>query len=210
MQKVKALSKKVLLSYRHIPDKKQYVEFFTAVLSIPVLITVILLNISNLSSIKNNKPNPAPTTIPAPQKIYITEPGSQTKTIIIATPQPNDNPVSQAPCKPDIGPISIVSPAEGQTEADNPVDIDISYQTGVYCSVVWSYRINGGNWSSYDNNSVALYNLPRGQITFDLRVQSVVSAQTTSLTRHFTYNGNGGIIATPTVATPTTASSSAN
>ena len=38
--------------YRALPDKKRYIEFVTALLTVPVLITVL---ISNFNSLKNNE-----------------------------------------------------------------------------------------------------------------------------------------------------------
>jgi hypothetical protein len=206
-ERFKRLSKKVLLSYRALPDKKQYVEFFTAVLSVPVLITVILLNLNSLNGLKNKQQITTPN--PTPEKIYINQqPASSGQTGIQTNTQPTATPASsQGPCKQQIGPISIASPQEGQTVSDNPTNINISYSTGVYCSVVWSYRINGGNWSDFDNKSIALYNLPQGTIKLDLRVQSTVTDQQETLTRTFTYNGNSTI---PTGTSQNNASSSAH
>jgi len=208
MEKIKRASKKLVNSIRRLPDKKQYVEFFTAILSVPVLITVILLNLSNLTASKNTKQTPTPAAATTPQTIYITAPGGQNT---VGNNQPNApttaatiNPsATQGPCKPQIGPVAITSPQEGQTVSDNPVNITIVYQNDTYCSVVWSYQINGGSWSDFDNKSIALYNPPQGNITLNLRVQSTVSDQQETLTRHFTYNGST-TIATPT---PTIASS---
>jgi hypothetical protein len=181
---MKKVLKKSLDRTRHhlktLPDKKQYVEFLTAILSVPVLLTVILVNYNNLRPKSNsNAASPTPGTI----KEYIyTTPGDNQNTL-------EKNP-GQSSCKPSIPPVSIDSPSENDTVNDNPVLIQISYDQGNYCSLVWSYRVNGGSWSAYDNSSISLYNLPQGQITFDLRVKSLASNSSTSLTRHFTYTGS--------------------
>lgn len=107
-------------------------------------------------------------------------------------------------CNPSLGPVSITSPGEGDTVSSNPVEVQISYDNATYCSAVWSYSINGSSWSNYDNNSVALYNLPNGQIQFQLQVKSLTSSDTTTLTRDFYYNGQS------TMPEPTSASGSAN
>ena len=181
--------KRIFRSYRRIPDKKPYIEFVTAMLSIPVLLTVILLNLNTLRGDKND----TKTTNTTPQTVVITAPPS---TQITNT--------QQEECTPEIGPVSITSPEDGEIVTDNPVFVSINYKQGKYCSVVWSYRINGGRWSDYDDRSIALYNPPPGTIRFELRVKSVVGNDSRTLTRNFTYQGTSIIQTTPT------ASSSAN
>jgi len=124
------------------------------------------------------------------------------KTVVVTVPVANNTNPTQAECNPDIGPIAISSPDEGDIITDNPVFVSVDYKQGKYCSVVWSYRINGGKWSDYDDRSIALYNPPPGNIKLDLRVKSVVGGTTESLTRNFTYQGTSII--------QNTASSSAN
>lgn len=199
MKKIKRISKKILLSYRGLPDKKQYLEFITAFLSIPMLLTIILLNYNNLKSL--NKPASTNST-PEQQKIYITQPTNTANQTTEASP-------SNSNCKPTIGPIKITSPTEGQTVTDNPTSININYQTGTYCAVVWSYRINGSDWSDFDNKSIALYNLPQGNIKLDLRVKSIASDQEEDLSRNFIYNGKN-TTSTPTTPNDKTSSASAN
>jgi hypothetical protein len=58
-----------------------------------------------------------------------------------------------------------------------------------YCPVVWSYRINNGRYSDFDDKSIALYNPPNGNIVFDLRVRSLISDDEKILKRTFTYEG---------------------
>ncbi|CAN5137848.1 hypothetical protein BH11PAT1_BH11PAT1_3420 [soil metagenome] len=176
--KIKSHFRRLRYSYRHIPDKKVYLEFFTGILSIPVLLTVIVLNVNNL---KNNKSETKVTPTPEKQIIYLS-PTEKSNTS--ATPTPS------AECKKGIAPISIGSPDEGDSVNDNPVNILINYQQGVYCSVVWAYRINNGTWSGYDDKSIALYNLPNGQVKFDLKVKSIVSSDEKQLRRTFTYTGS--------------------
>jgi hypothetical protein len=177
MEKVKlaekqSIFKKIMFAYREIPNKKPYVEFLTALLSIPVLLTVILLNINNLKG----QDKKAETT--APGQVIITVPVKETPI----------NP-SQEACKPEIGDIAITSPDEHETITDNPVSVTITSDDKTYCSVVWSYRINGGRWSEYDDKSVALYDLPNGEITFELHVKSIVNSATKDLKRTFIYKG---------------------
>jgi hypothetical protein len=207
MGKVASLSKKVLSSYKNLPDKKQYIEFFTALLSVPVLVTVIMLNILNLRS-ANKINTPPPTPQPKQQYIYIpitsnpnTNKDSSSNETNTSTSNTLVTPTTTEPCKPAIGPVDITSPAEGDTVTDNPTSIIISYKTGEYCAVVWSYRINNGDWSAYDDKSIALYNLPQGKIKVDVKVKSIVSGDEQILTRSFIYKGTATSV-TPT-ATPT-------
>lgn len=175
-------------SIKKLKIRKNHLDWVAGALSIPVLLTVIILNLNNLNSQKKDtSPTPTP----------------QEKVIIV--PQ-NTNPTSNQPtntsCKKEIGPISITSPKEDETVSSNPVNVIIKYGDASYCSVVWSYRVNNGQWSEYNSNSVSLYNLPNGNIKFDLRIQSTVSQDTDTLTRNFKYQNNS---ATPTLlpsATP--------
>jgi hypothetical protein len=165
-------------------------------LSIPVLITVIILNFTNLKNI--GKPTPTPTpdvTIEAPNG----KAGDFYSAPIEKENKPTDT-TPQSPCTEELGPVTITSPSEGDTVNSNPVEVDISYDDTTYCAAVWSYRINGGSWSEYDDRSVALYNLPNGPITFDLKAKSIIGAGDVTLTRSFIYNGQSTV--------PTTASSS--
>ncbi len=198
MEGIKKNLKKILTSYRKLPDKKQYIEFFTALLSVPVLLTVILINLNNLNP---KKVAPLP---------------NQNKTIIVSLPPLNQptttrSSTSQATptqCNRNLDPVTIGSPSENETVTENPVSVIISYDQQDYCAVVWSYRINGGSWSDYGNDSLSLYNLPQGQIKLELRVKSVVTGQNSVITRNFIYKGSATAI--PVTASPTPATGSAS
>lgn len=184
MEKVKHFVKKARYSYRGLPDKKQYVEFFTAILTVPVLLTVIILNLNNLrANNKANQPTPAPV---APKTIVVTVP--------VANQNENSNfrqtQISPEVCKKGIGPISIDFPEESAVVTDNPIQVDIQYHQGSYCAVVWAYNINGGKFSDFDDKSIALYNPPQGTITLQLKVKSIVTGEQKVLTRTFTYSGS--------------------
>jgi len=182
---------KIAHHYKDIPNKKPYIEFIAALLSIPVLLTVILLNLNSLTGNKESKTT-APTPPVAQEKIYVTIPGQPVNVQTTKTPS--------EPCNPGIGQVTIASPDENEIVTENPVQVSINYKSGGFCQVVWSYRINGGQWSSFDDASIALYNPPQGAIKLDLRIKSVVNSDTDAITRNFTYKGS---------STPT-ASSSAN
>ena len=182
---------KFLNDFKKLPERKQYIEFFTAILTVPVLLTVIILNVSSL----REKDKPKEENTSPIREIVITQPTEKNE---------GDVSVTTTPCVEEIGPISITNPTENEVVTDNPVQVSINYRKGNFCAVVWSYRINNGRWSDYDDNSVALYNLPQGNIKFDLRVKSVASGDERTLTRNFVYRG------TSIVPTEPTASESAN
>lgn len=185
MENFKRKIKSIKRGLKGIHTKKPYLELIAAALTIPVLLTVIILNLNNLKG--NNKAAES----------------NKTQTIVIAQPSQGEKEVvvTKESCKPGIGNISIASPDEGDSVSDNPVNVDINYDANGYCNVVWSYRVNGGTWSSYDDRSIALSNLSNGNVKFDLRVKSVVNSDQKQLSRNFTYNGTATSI-TPT-ASPT-------
>lgn len=168
MQFIKKFIKKLQI-------RKNHLDWVAGALSIPVLLTVIILNLSNLNSQKKNSPTQAPAekVIVVPQNNNQSTPGVEPTNVF---------------CKKEVGPISITNPKEGETVTDNPLYITIKYNASDYCSVVWSYRINSSSWSEYNSNSPSLYNLPNGNVKFELRVQSTVSQDTDSLTRNFMYS----------------------
>lgn len=171
---------------RRIPAAKPHLDLLAALLTIPVLITVIILNFSNLSKITKTTATPSPTQSPQIQTIIEKVPVSTTA-----------NPTSSVQCVPGIGALSIDDPKENDSKSINPVCITISYQGNNHCGVVWAYRINGGNWSDYSNNAVCLYNMPAGFVTFDLQAKSLVNSDTITLERHFSYAP--AITPTPTI-----------
>lgn len=193
------MKEKLKSFYHAMPGKKQHIEFFTALLTIPVLLTVIITNVNNLNH-KPEEPKPTPiqniTVLPveASAKQNSQEPTPTTPATTSATP---------AECKKEVGPIEITSPKEGSTINDDPLTITISYsKLGEYCAVVWSYRINGGSWSEFSDKSIAVYNLPAGEKKLELKVKSIVSTDEKMLERSFVYKNN----ATPTPsASPTPA-----
>lgn len=182
------ISKKFKKWLAGLHGKKHHLDLIIALLTIPVLLTVIISNLINFQKSSKNSAQPTP---PQAQKIIIQAPTAVPQKI-----QPVKNavvPISN--CKKVVGPISISFPAEGQTVSDNPVCITIKYDDPNYCSVVWSYRINGGSWSDYSSNSVCFNNLSNGNTRFDLRVQSTVSQDQTSISRSFNYQSDSGNVA---------------
>jgi hypothetical protein len=192
-EKVKNVTRKTL-------EHKPHLEFISGILTIPVLITAILLNLNNLRSKPAATPTPTPIQNQKPATIYQQTPVTSVQKA--TSPQPTTNPNQ---CIKGIGPIDITYPQEGQTiNNTNPLCIDISYNGDNYCAVVWAYKINGGSLSDYSNNSVCLYNLPAGNNTFSLQVKSLVSNSVKTIERHFNY-----VAPTPAPTSTTSASSSA-
>ena len=176
-------------SITQLPDKKRYLELVTAILTVPVLATAIILNFNNLKP-KEAAPTPTPTV--QERVVYISPSRAELK----------DEPKDTEACIKEIAPISITSPVEGEVVTDNPVSINIAYNQGKYCAAVWSYRMNNGRWSDYNDRSIALEILTPGVIRFDLRVKSIVTGEERTLTRTFTFDG-------PTNSDSPTASESA-
>jgi len=175
---------------KDIHTKKPYLELIAAALTIPVLLTVIILNVNNLKGADDKKDSETEKT----QTIVITQPagineGSKEKEVI----------VTKEACKPGIGDVEISSPEENEEITENPVEVNIDYEANGYCAVVWSYRVNGGGWSSYDDSAISLFNLTNGAVKLELRVKSVVDSSSKNITRNFTYTGASN---TPTI-TPT-------
>lgn len=181
---------KAIKKFARVRLRKMHLDYLAGILSIPVLVTAIIINWGNLTH-SSSVPKAA---TPTPQVIIVNQKSA---------------PVSpSAVCQKTVGPISITSPTEGQTVNTNPVCITISYTNPNYCSVVWSYSINNGSWSDYNSNSPCLYNVPGGTVSFSLRVQSTVSNDTKTITRNFTYTGGATPTVTPTSALTTPAASS--
>ena len=219
MNKIAEKTKNII---RQLPDKKRYLDFFTAVLTVPILLTVILTNISNMQNAKKTDPTPTPTPvyteIPEPtislKKEYPTSAiETSPRPIISASPSPaaDQSPtqiptLSQTACKKKVGPVAIERPIENQTVSTDPLCFDIQYEDQSYCPVTWSYRINGGSWSDFVDSDICLINAASGEKKFELKVRSAVSNDETTLIRTIIYK-NPNETPTPT-ATPTTAATS--
>lgn len=179
--------------YRGLPDKKRYLEFITAFLTIPVLLTVLLSNVSNLQNQKKAETTPTPgiTNATTPTAKPTAAPEKPLGTSPTTTPA--------AQCTPGVGPMEIVYPEENATLSEDPICLDIPRVSGNYCAVVWSYRINGSNWSNYTDREVCMYGLTPGTKQLDLRIKSIVSGEEKILRRTFTVAGS--ITPAPTPAT---------
>ncbi len=190
--------KRFVRSISQLPDKKKYIEFITAILSIPVLLSVILLNYTNLQNQNNSNDN---TPQPSPAVITIIRDRDDNNSDSNSDSEPT---VSNTECTPEVGPVTIVSPEAGETINDNPLTIVVSQNDddNEYCAIVWSYRINNDTWSNFDDRDIAIYNLESGEKKLDVRFKSIISGDEETITRTFYYQN------TQQVSTPTTAPTS--
>lgn len=183
MQKWKDYIKRL---YRNMPDKKIYLEFITAALTVPVLITVLLNNINSLK--KEPLPLVTPTVAP-----MLSLPPKATPKKQAPPPDPGDtsSPDSSptSTCTALVGELSITSPDEQEQVTRDPVCLEIARKTSGYCPIVWSYRINNSAWSDYTDKSICLYGLPSGDKHVDVRTRSIVSSDETLIQRSFTVVG---------------------
>src|SRR3989344_2230039 len=113
--------------YRILPDKKRYLEFVTALLTIPVLLTVIY---TNMVSIREDKKS---NTTPTPEK--------SEKIVIIREDENKENEKSNTPtpiptlelsptqstkeCKKEVRPVKISIPSEKTSAQEDLICINI-------------------------------------------------------------------------------------
>lgn len=171
--------------YRKLPEKKHYVEFITAVLSVPVMLTVIILNLNNLNQQKNANQKQTTNEKIVPVQVVITgEKQNGSNEVPTTIPSP-----TSSSCIKEVGLVSIASPRENEVIAKDPVCITIVTQLG-YCSVDWSYKLDDGNWSDYSDKNICLHNMTNGNKTFQLKIRSSASDDEITLQRSFVYQGN--------------------
>lgn len=182
---------KIKKYYQELPEHKKYFELVTAFLSIPVLLSVFLINVNNLNrkteasqppQVEKSRENSV-TVIP----VEIARDREEPYSSLSITPSGE---VSTAPstCKKLIGPVEIRSPREGERIVQSPVSVIVDYEIGEYCAVVWSYRLDSGKWSEFDDKSIALYDVTPGEKLLTLRVKSIASSDEVLLERRFTYD----------------------
>ena len=196
--------------YTTLPDKKKYFELFTAMLSVPMILTVIIVN---LNSINRSKQTTTTTVTAAPIQVVVETPASsssntnppQSKTTITPTltPSPTATPTSTS-CKQGVGTVDISSPQEDEVVTSDNVCIIISTDSD-YCGVTWSYKLNDGDWSDFTNQNICLYNLPAGKKSLQVKIKSDVVNKTVTLARNFIYKTT--ITPTPTNIPTTTPTS---
>ncbi|PIY68580.1 hypothetical protein COY90_05245 [Candidatus Roizmanbacteria bacterium CG_4_10_14_0_8_um_filter_39_9] len=171
--------------YKALPTKKSHVEFITAVLSVPVMLTVIILNLNNLNQQKKQTANEKI----SPIQVIITgikENGEKLPVNTVDEPVNTPTPLS---CVKEVGPVSIFFPRENEVVTKDPLCITVVTQSD-YCSLVWSYNLNDSGWSDYTDKNICLHNLTNGDKTVQLKIKSTVSQDSTTLQRSFIYQGN--------------------
>jgi len=181
---MKKILNKITEWYKKLPEKKHYVEFITAVLSVPVMLTVIILNLNNLNQQRNSTQKQTTNEKVVPIQVVITGGEKQT--------EKNENPAntpSPTSCIKEVGPVSILSPRENEVVTKDPVCVTVATQSS-YCSVTWSYRLDNNSWSDFTDKNVCLHNLSNGNKTIQLKIKSTASSDETTLQRSFIYQGN--------------------
>lgn len=184
---MKNLIDRMVAWYRRLPEKKHHVEFITAVLSVPVMLTVIILNLNNLNQQKNaNQKQTSEKIVPIQVVITGEKQNLPTEIPTVTAGIPSATPPS---CIKEVGMVSITSPRENEVVTKDPVCITVAMQSG-YCGVNWSYNLDNGDWSDYTNKNICLYNLENGNRTFQLKIRSTASSDEVTLQRSFIYQGN--------------------
>jgi len=179
--------------YKKLPDRKPWIDLATAVLTIPVLVTVIIINISNLKKDGNandtNKTSLTPTIIEKVVNQYLIP--SAAETLISDNTDEHslvDDRESPTPvCNLDPAPYEIIFPKEGENVYVDPVCISLNKLGENFCTTQWAYRINNSSWSTYTNDPICLYNMAGGAVTLDIRTKSTVSGREKTYTRKFIY-----------------------
>lgn len=192
--------------YRELPDKKKYVELVSAVLSVPVMVTVILINMNNLTQRNAAKSTEQLTPSHIPSVTIILEEKIITPTPQEDAPTPTIN-TSATPssCVREVGPITISSPRENEVITGSAVNIRISEQPEEFCPLLWSYSLDEGTWTDYSDNDISIYNLPTGNHTINIRVRSIASENEITLRRTFYYNNPSSVTLTPVLPATTSA-----
>lgn len=174
--------------WKSLPDKKKYLEVVTALLSIPVLATAILLNFGSLRN-KNTDTQPTP----------IQQQGGVT-VIPVELKEKGVSPTNNQ-CKKEVGPVEIVYPKENQTVSENSVCIEIAQKSADFCSVQWSFKLDEGEWSAFTDKQFCFSNLSPGPHDVQVIVKSTVSQDQSLIEKQFNYKTNSA----PTPATTSAA-----
>ena len=198
--------------YHNLPDKKKYLELISAALTVPMLLTVIIINLNNINGQKTAKTeSDHPSITDTPIQVVITQTTPEEKLLTSAnqpspttttTPTPTLTPSpTTTSCLPEIGPIEIISPREDEIITGDSLCLNIS-TSSQYCPLVCSYKINDDSWSDFNNNNICLYNLSRGSKQLQVKFKNPATNQTVTLQRNFIYQNSS--------ATPTTTPTSTN
>src|SRR3989338_7179157 len=148
--------------WKNLPEKKKYLEIVTALLSIPVLATAIILNLNSL----NRKD------VTGPQQPTQNQQSAQNGgvTLVPAEVRNQTATPTTVSCRKEVGPVDVVYPKENQTVSDSPLCIDIAQKSADYCSVQWSFKLNDGQLSAFTNSQFCFSNLSSGPQKLQVRV----------------------------------------
>lgn len=173
---------------RRTPERKRWFDVLTAMLTIPVLLTVIITNVMNLRSRDEKNASPVPSTTSAPIQITIENPQASNQGANVAvTPTPRVSVSPSGPsCKEGVADYEIISPRESEIVSNDPLCIVFSPKSKDFCEASWSYRINNASWSPYSDAPVCLYNMADGPVQFELRIKGNNGEEKTH-TRNFIY-----------------------
>lgn len=177
--------------YHNLPDNKKWIDLVTAVLTIPVLVTVIASNLGYIK--KDEKPEVSAQNLqPTIERIIIKEEGSSTPLLKEAEADEKEVAV-QSPavsCDVNLPEFEIIAPNENEKISADPVCLTIRQKTlGNYCSVLWAYKTNNGSWSTFTNEPICLYNSAQGDIKIEIKIKSHNGTETT-LSRNFIIEKN--------------------
>ncbi len=175
--------------------RKGWVDWVIALLTIPVLLTIVFSNILTIRE-KNNIPeNSTPQASQQPINIVVENPTIKPSPQVSVTP-------SVPVCKDGLPTYEIVTPQENALVTGDPVCLVFVAQEDRYCSVRWAFRVNNTNWSPFTSQPVCLYNMKSGPVTVEVKFRAENDDEQI-YTRKFTYQD--GLSVTPS-PTPTTSS----
>lgn len=191
--------------YSSLPDKKRWIDVITAVLTIPVLITVILANLSRIKeeNIKIEEVSPTPIVIINQDEENPDQAQNPSITpVVTVTAGMGLSPTVTPVCLLDPEPYQITYPEEQEIVDVDPVCVVMESQGGNYCPTSWAYRVNNSTWSSYTNDSICLYNMREGAVKLEIRTKSTVSGREKTYVRNFTYQTEASLtpVLTPTLS----------
>lgn len=197
---------KIKKVYQDLPEKKKYIELISAAVSLPVMVTVLMLNLNNLRQTKSTS-----NSTPTPSLSQITPTPSLTPVISTTprlsptlTPTPTITP-TPAVCNPDVSSVDFVTPTDNQLISSNSLTIDLTDPATGFCNYLWSYTIDGANWSEYTDKAVSIYNLSPGTKKIQVKVKSIVGTSTKLLSRTVTIQSSSSPTLTPSpTSIPTT------
>ena len=183
-------------------DKKKLIDLTIGFLTIPSLITLLILNLNNL---KQSKVDTGDKTANNQEKTIIiqnqptssqsTDNNNSPKPSPIVFPSPGEN------CNPNPDSIQIVYPKENQTVHDNPFCVTMKIdEDDNSCPLEWAYSVNHTPLSAWSSEPICFYDLKNGKVNLKIVVKNKKSGLTKDYEVNFLYQDES--TATPS-ATPT-------